>query len=482
MRQTLFWLAFLAAPAAFADPVTIPLYRRTNDGIVRTGAEQLDNGVLGGKVLIGSPPQEFTMAFDTSSGYSWVRGSRCKTENCLGRCTFYSTRSKTAESTGQKFKVKYDNACVETTIYLDDVEFGGQKVKMPFGGAYRMTGFDHGFDGYFGLGRDVDFNHTTFYTNPTKNLIRRDVFGASSFVTNAYQQAIGLESAQFGMYTTSSSDNGFGQSGLLASSSATSSTPSSSSSTIESATNSSAPSVSTPMPVTSSSTIAAATTTAMATAITVATTTDTTITSGGIGITSDGFGFVKRHNTDAPAGYLVLGGIDKNAIKGDIQYIDLAENSGGRWDIPITLVRFGMDLMIQQKSNAVASISTSQQYITMPADQADIFHEVYGGKLQDDTQTYKVKCSKISTLPNLELYLGNYLVEIPPQYWTRVIDRRRDCCATRIARGSNSVRDWVLGTAFTNLFYISFDPTENRIGLAFKKDQNQDGLNLVKKF
>lgn len=42
--------------------------------------------------------------------------------------------------------MKYGEACVETTIYLDNVEFGGVSVEnMPFGGAYRMTGFDQGF-------------------------------------------------------------------------------------------------------------------------------------------------------------------------------------------------------------------------------------------------------------------------------------------------------------------------------------------------
>lgn len=64
----------------------------------------------------------------------------------MDRCTYYSRRSETAVSTGEKFKVKYGESCVETTIYLDTVEFAGMKIEsMPFGGAYRMTGFDHGF-------------------------------------------------------------------------------------------------------------------------------------------------------------------------------------------------------------------------------------------------------------------------------------------------------------------------------------------------
>lgn len=76
---------------------------------------------------------------------------QCKTENCLDRCTYYARRSSTAVSTGQKVKVKYDHGvCVDTTVYLDTVRFNGLEVaNQPFGGAYRMTGFEHGFGMYY---------------------------------------------------------------------------------------------------------------------------------------------------------------------------------------------------------------------------------------------------------------------------------------------------------------------------------------------
>lgn len=178
--------------------------------------------------------------------------------------------------------------------------------------------------------------------------------------------------------------------------------------------------------------------------------------------------------------FVYTGGIDKSVIKGDIHYIDLADSKTGSWDVPISLVRFDQKLLMEQKKGAVASISTSQHWISMPADQADIYHKVFGGKFQESSQTYKVKCSKIHKMPRLKLYLGDHAVEIPAQYWTRVIDAKRDCCATRIARGQSD-RDWILGTAFTNLFYTTFDPVENKIGLALKKGQKEDGLRIVKK-
>ncbi|KAI7854906.1 aspartic peptidase domain-containing protein [Circinella umbellata] len=470
MRQTLLWIAALTA-SVVADPLTtIPLYRRNNDGFIKASADELDSGVLGGKVLIGTPPQEFTMAFDTNTGFSWVRGSRCKSENCLDRCTYYSRRSETSVSTGQKLKVQYGEACVETSIYMDTVEFGGVSVEnMPFGGAYRMTAFDEGFDGYLGLGRSVDFNKTRIYSSAAQGLAKRDL-PASSFVTNAYQQGSGMQSAQFGMVTTSSSDNGFGSDGTAGNT--TPSTPN----------DNQQPQQPQPLPVGNN--------------------TQPGLPNDGAQqpqqpndnqnqqpqhpeqgdqITSGGFGFFKRHY-DEPAGYLILGGIDKSAIQGDIAYIDLVDSSSGsaNWEVPISLVRFEMDLILQQKKNAKALISTSQNFISMPYDQADIFHEVFGGKFQENSKTYKVKCSKIKDMPRLKLYLGDWAVEIPPQYWTRVIDAPTDCCATRIARGESD-RDWILGSSFTNLFYTTFDPVEEKLGLALKKGQKDDGLKLVDK-
>ncbi|KAI7880344.1 acid protease [Lichtheimia hyalospora FSU 10163] len=384
----------------------IPLYRRTDSGIVTAAGEALDNGVLAGKVYIGNPPQEFTMAFDTNTGYSWVRGSRCKSENCLDRCTYYARRSDSVVSTGEKFSVEYGDACVDTHVYLDTLEFNGIKVEnMPFGGAYRMSGFDDGFDGYLGLGRSVDFNKTKIYSSSSGHLAKRADLPSSAFVTNAYQSG-SVESAQFGMVTQNTD-----------------------------------------------------------------------------GMHNGGFGFIKRHNTKQPDGYLILGGVDKSLLEGDMEYIPLAdvpEGSTKNWDVCIKDANFEYNLNIKQKPNAIASISTANGFITMPSDQADIFQEVFGLKLYHSTNTYGIKCSEVKNLPTLKLTLENHIVELPPKYWIREIDADRDCCATRIRKG-DSERDWILGTPFTNAFYTSFDPDTESVGLGIIKGHKDDGLRIYQK-
>ncbi|KAI8331446.1 aspartic peptidase domain-containing protein [Choanephora cucurbitarum] len=441
MRTTIFCLAALAQIAlstVSAEPITIPLYKRTENGdIYKAAGKQLDSGVLAGKVKIGTPAQEFTFAFDTTTGYSWVRGSRCKTENCRGRCTYYARKSSTAVSTGKKFSVEYGDSCVDTHIYTDKIEFAGLTVEnMPFGGAYRMSGFATGFDGYLGLGRSVDLsNSTKYHTSSSSSLAKRDVaLSDSAFVTNAYQSGSGISSSQFGMYVSSSDNNGFTQSGS----------------------------------VTTNTTEATAQV-------------DTGFSSSTVG---GGFGMLKRHNEEEEqaAGYLVIGGVDTSIIKGDVNYLRLADTEDGsakNWDVCIRHAGFG-DLRLEQEKNAIASISTATSYITMPPDQADQFHAKFGGKYQSATKNYLIKCSDAEKLPVLKLTLEDHIVELPAKYWIATVDADRDCCETKITRGSSD-RDWVFGTSLTNAFYTTFDPENEKLGLAIKKDQEEDGLRVYKK-
>ncbi|KAI8090103.1 aspartic peptidase domain-containing protein [Gilbertella persicaria] len=444
MRTTILCLAALAQlalNAVSADPITIPLYKRTDSGdIYKAAGKELSNGVLAGKVKIGTPAQEFVFAFDTTTGYSWVRGSRCKTENCRGRCTYYARKSSTAVSVGKKFSVEYGDSCVDTHVYTDKFEFAGLTVEdMPFGGAYRMSGFGTGFDGYLGLGRSVDFNNTKISSTAASSLAKRDTtLSDSAFVTNAFQSGSGISSAQFGMYTTSSS-SGFDQSGSVT------------------------------------------TTTSAVTNVTTSATTATTATT----VTSGGTGLLKRSSSgdeEQAAGYLVIGGVDTSVIKGDVNYLRLADTEDGsakNWDVCIRHAGFG-DLRLEQEEKAIASISTSTSYISMPPDQADKFHAKFGGKYQSSTKNYLIKCSDAKKLPTLKMTLEDHIVELPPKYWIATVDADRDCCETKITRGSSD-RDWVLGTSLTNAFYTSFDSENEKVGLAIKKGQEDDGLRVYKK-
>jgi hypothetical protein len=207
MKASFICLAF-AVTLASAEVQKIPFYyhqkRASSSDFISAASQDLQNGMMGGIIQIGNPPQNLTVAFDTSSGFTWVRSVLCQSDNCQNRNAYNARNSTSAVSTGQPFKTSYGDAVARTTIYQDTFRFAGMTVQhMPFGGAYDMQDFDAGFDGFLGLGRDVNLNATT--------LNKRDT-SSSSFVTNAYQEGSGISSAQFGMYTTTTS-SGFSQSG-----------------------------------------------------------------------------------------------------------------------------------------------------------------------------------------------------------------------------------------------------------------------------
>ncbi|KAK4515830.1 atp3 gamma subunit of the F1 sector of mitochondrial F1F0 ATP synthase [Mucor velutinosus] len=425
MKTTLVCLAAIAQivlSSVSAEPVQkIPLYyqkRRSGSDFISADATDLKNGMLGGVVQIGNPPQNLTMAFDTSTGFSWVRGTQCGTENCQGRNDFDSRNSTTIISTGQSFVMDYGEGIVHTTIYMDTFRFAGLTVKhMPFGGAYEMEGFDKGFDGYLGLGRNVNLNtSSTVYA-------KRDV-SASGFVPNAFQQGSGLSSAQFGMYTTTTG-SGFSESGSTAVSS-----------------------VAMPNEVT-----------------------------GG------GFGVVKRSSSsDEPAGYLVLGGVDKDAIKGDLYHIDVDDeddNDSGNWAVSVNSAKFEDDLCFNVSKKAKAVLSSSTDVIGLPNAQAKEFQERWYAEYDKPDNTFKIPCCLMEYLTPFKIELGSIKATIPPHYWShpRKVATCCEMCRTHIGK-SESDTDYVIGSAFTNAFYTQFDTEKNRVSLAMKKNHVKDGLKL----
>ncbi|RCI06626.1 hypothetical protein CU098_013863, partial [Rhizopus stolonifer] len=302
---------------ANSEPIKVPLFRKRNN-FISASASTLKNGMLGGQVQIGNPPQNFTLAFDTTTGYTWVRGIECTGKNCLNRSAYNPDNSTSAISTEHEFRMRYGPSKVSSTIYLDTFRYSGLVVKdMPFGNAYCMRHFDQGFDGFIGLGRSINLN--------TDDIVysKREI-PASGFVPTAYQQGSGMSSSQFAMYTTSTG-SGFSQE----------------------------------VHHTNTTTTSTASTTTMAS--------DVRPTGASSGIASGGWGSFSKRTYDEPAGYLILGGIDKDAIQGKLHYVKVSEEDGsGNWAIPVHQAKFIHDLHFTVKKHAKAILSTSTDVIGLP--------------------------------------------------------------------------------------------------------------------
>ncbi|KAI8354596.1 aspartic peptidase domain-containing protein [Choanephora cucurbitarum] len=421
----------------------IPLYyQKRHHDFVTTGARELKNGMLGGLVEIGSPPQKLILAFDTSKGFTWVRTIDCQADNCQGRCSFKPKLSTTYRDAHQLLTMDYGKGIVNTSLFLDTFKFGDIKVdQMPIGGAYLMNHFDQGFDGFLGLGRSVNLSNVARYE-------RRSI-PESGFVPIAYQQSAGVQSAQFGMYITHQSEPGFSESGSVSKEEMIKSNITQSSTHEKSK-----PSHSTQESKSTSK--------------------HQVTTPGGYG------NLAKRHDhKEIPAGYLIIGGVDHDAIEGKLHPIPLNNECGNSqdWAVPVRDAGFENNFHIHKHAKAI--LSTSTDVIGLPDKQAEEFRKRWYATYDEPDNTFMVPCCLMDQLSSFRIQLGDIQVTLPPHYWShfRQTDSCCEMCRTHIGK-SESEKNFILGSSFTNAFYTQYDSEKEQISLALKKNHIDDNLEI----
>ncbi|KAF9158267.1 Vacuolar protease A [Actinomortierella ambigua] len=112
-----------------------------------------------GEIGIGTPPQKFSVVFDTGSSNLWVPSTHCNSIACFLHRRYDSTSSSTFKQNGTEFAIQYGSGSLEGIISNDVLEVAGIKVKnQDFGESVKEPGlaFAFGkFDGIFGLGYDT---------------------------------------------------------------------------------------------------------------------------------------------------------------------------------------------------------------------------------------------------------------------------------------------------------------------------------------
>ncbi|KAJ3068320.1 Vacuolar protease A [Podochytrium sp. JEL0797] len=138
-----------------------------------------------GEITIGTPPQTFTVVFDTGSSNLWVPSTRCSSIACWLHRRFDASKSSTFKKNGTEFAIQYGTGALEGIISNEVVTIGGAKIKgLDFGESVKEPGFTFAvgrFDGILGLGYDVIAVQKVvppFYAMINQGLLETPVFSA----------------------------------------------------------------------------------------------------------------------------------------------------------------------------------------------------------------------------------------------------------------------------------------------------------------
>ncbi|KAG5525560.1 hypothetical protein RHGRI_032008 [Rhododendron griersonianum] len=147
-----------------------------------------------GEISVGSPPQNFTVIFDTGSSNLWIPSSKCIFSiACLFHPKYKHKNSKTYQEIGKSCAIHYGSGSVSGFLSQDNVEVGDLVVhNQVFMEATRegsLTFVVGKFDGILGLGfQEISVGDVVpvWYNMVEQGLVQEEVF---SFWLNRDQNA-----------------------------------------------------------------------------------------------------------------------------------------------------------------------------------------------------------------------------------------------------------------------------------------------------
>lgn len=103
--------------------------KRGTDGLEPLTDE--NNGELWqGTITVGTPPQSFTVQFDTGSSDLFLPGAACTTQYCTGHAKYLTASSSTAVDRKKAFTLSYGSGTVKGQQFTDTVSVAGYTVRV----------------------------------------------------------------------------------------------------------------------------------------------------------------------------------------------------------------------------------------------------------------------------------------------------------------------------------------------------------------
>ncbi|XP_022139944.1 aspartic proteinase [Momordica charantia] len=137
-----------------------------------------------GEIAIGTPPQKFTVIFDTGSSNLWVPSAKCLfSVACRFHARYKSSRSSSYEKNGTSASIRYGTGAISGFFSYDNVKVGDLVVNhQVFIEATRepsLTFLVAKFDGLLGLGfQEISVGNAVpvWYNMLEQNLVKEPVF------------------------------------------------------------------------------------------------------------------------------------------------------------------------------------------------------------------------------------------------------------------------------------------------------------------
>ncbi|XP_042655970.1 cathepsin E isoform X1 [Tyto alba] len=151
-----------------------------------------------GQISIGTPPQNFTVIFDTGSSNLWVPSVYCVSKACAEHTKFQPSQSSTYQAIGTPFSIQYGTGSLTGVIGSDQVIVEGLTVSnQQFAESVSEPGkafLDAEFDGILGLAYPslaVDGVTPVFDNMMAQNLVELPMF--SVYLSTNPESSLGGE-------------------------------------------------------------------------------------------------------------------------------------------------------------------------------------------------------------------------------------------------------------------------------------------------
>jgi len=161
-------------------------------------------------------------------------------------------------------------------------------------------------------------------------------------------------------------------------------------------------------------------------------------------------------------GELTLGGYDSTKFKGQIQWVNLTQET--YWETQLTYLRLGTT---DETQVTKAVLDTGTSTLAGPAAEVANIAEQIGALPVGDTGEYVIACAKAKSLPDLNIGVGPYNFVLTPIDYL-LDDGAPDCVLGILGIDIPPPAGplWILGDVFIRKYYTIFDVDNTRLGFA----------------